>query len=123
MSKAAVAGDYDAQLKYYTDDMIIMADFQPMINSKAALKEIFRQERESGLKYHSITGTIADLWMCGDLVYDRGTFGMAVSRKAESKPRAYHGSYFQIWEKQKDGSFKIKMTIWNLDFNPFGGTD
>jgi ketosteroid isomerase-like protein len=29
-----------------------------------------------------------------------------------------HGKYLTIWEKQKDGSLKIKIETWNSDVDP-----
>ena len=34
------------------------------------------------------------------------------------KPMDDHGKYLTIWEKQKDGSLKTKIEIWNSDVNP-----
>ena len=74
--------------------------------------------KKIGLKYHSFSGTPEDIWECEKFVYERGKFGMSVSSKDHPKPLAYHGSYFTIWQKENDGSLKIKYVIWNLDFNP-----
>ena len=53
------------------------------------------------------------------MVFDIGTFGMSLISSDSPKPIAYYGSYFHTWQKQSDGSFKIKYTMSNLDFNPF----
>jgi hypothetical protein len=31
------------------------------------------------------------------------------------KPMDDHGKYLTVWEKQKDGSLKVKIEIWNSD--------
>jgi ketosteroid isomerase-like protein len=31
------------------------------------------------------------------------------------------GKYLTIWEKQSDGSLKIKVEMWNTDVNNMGG--
>ncbi len=120
LRQTVISGDYEAQLEFYTDDVILMPDFQPTIIGKAALRKRFEEGAKEGWKIDSIDGASEDLWVCGDLVYERGTFGMSVKPKEGGKPRAFYGSTFTIWQKQKDGAFKIKMAIWNLDFNPFG---
>jgi len=33
-------------------------------------------------------------------------------------PMEDHGKYLTIWEKQKDGSLKVKVETWNSDVNP-----
>jgi ketosteroid isomerase-like protein len=119
INRAAVEGDFETVLSFYAEDIVLMPGFKPTLNGKKAVKQEMEKDREKGLKFHSISGTITEIWSCGDLVYDRGTFGLSVSTKASSRPYAYYGSYFQIWQKQPDGSYKIKLNIWNLDFNPF----
>jgi ketosteroid isomerase-like protein len=34
------------------------------------------------------------------------------------KPMDDHGKYLTIWEKQKDGSLKVKVETWNSDVQP-----
>ena len=34
------------------------------------------------------------------------------------KPMEDHGKYLTIWEKQKDGSLKVKVETWNSDVDP-----
>jgi ketosteroid isomerase-like protein len=29
-----------------------------------------------------------------------------------------HGKYLTVWEKQKDGSLKVKVETWNSDVDP-----
>lgn len=118
MEKLTIEGDYKKLLSYYTDDVIIMPDFASTIRGYEALKEQYEKDKEEGPIYHSFTGTVEKRWIYGNEIYERGTFGMAVSSGKSPNPKAYYGSYFQIWQEYPDGSFKIKYIIWNLDFNP-----
>jgi hypothetical protein len=45
---------------------------------------------------------------------------MSYSYKGHPKPDALYGSYFTVWQKENDGSLKIKYLIWNLGFDPCG---
>ena len=47
-----------------------------------------------------------------------GTFKMNASMPNFDKPIDDHGKYLTVWEKQKDGSLKIKIEIWNSDVDP-----
>jgi len=123
LDKAMIDGDYDLILEYYSDDVIIMPSFNPAIKGINGLKNAYEKNKRKGIKYHSFTGTVEKRWICGDQIFEIGTFGMALSSKETSQPKAYYGSYFQIWQEYEDGSFKIKYSIWNLDFNPFGNND
>ena len=118
LEKATLDGDYMTTLKYYTDDIVIMPDFRPSVRGKKALLEQYKKDEEVSVKYHSFDGTIEKRWQHGDQIYERGTFGMALSYEKAKRPMAYYGSYFQIWQKQSNGSYKTAFTIWNLDFNP-----
>ena len=123
LEKAMIDGDYETILKYYDDDVIIMPGFDPAIKGINALNKAYEKNKRKGIKYHSFTGNVKKRWMCGNEIFEMGTFGMAISSKDSSQPKAYYGSYFQIWQEYEDGSFKIKYNIWNLDFNPFEHND
>jgi hypothetical protein len=68
---------------------------------------------------HSFNGEIEDLWVCGDRVYERGKWAMSQSTSFHKKPKAYYGSYFEIWKVQKDSTLLIDYMIYTLGFNPF----
>jgi len=123
LEKAMIDGDYDTTLEYYADDVIIMPGFDPAIKGIKALKDAYKKNKRKGIKYHSFTANAEKRWQCGNEIFSMGTFGMAISSKETSQPKAYYGSYFQVWQEYEDGSFKIKYSIWNLDFNPFGNND
>jgi ketosteroid isomerase-like protein len=119
LEKATMEGDYETLLKYYDQDIIVKPDFSEAVRGKGALREQYRKDKQKGVKIHSFSGVIEALWYCGDEVYERGTFGLSASSDDSPQPTAMYGSYFQIWTKQKDNSYKIKYVIWNLDYNPF----
>lgn len=112
-------GDYEDILPYYSKDIIISPALQPSVVGIDAIKEIYKEDKKIGLRHHSFSGNIEDLWECSDKVYERGTFGLSLSTKDHPKPAAYHGSYFTIWQKEKEDNLKIKYLIYNLDFNPY----
>ncbi len=118
LHKAMLERDYETMLKYYADDIIISADFQPTVKSKAAVRDSYEKNKKMEIKYHSFNGNTEDIWESGDKIYERGTFGMSLSYKDHPKPLAYYGSYFTVWQKGSDDSLKIKYFIWNLGFNP-----
>ena len=112
-------GAYEDILPYYSNDIIIAPALQPSVAGINAIKELYREDKKIGLRHHSFSSNIEDLWECSDKVYERGTFGLSLSTKDHPKPVAYHGSYFTIWQKEKEDNFKIKYLIYNLDFNPY----
>lgn len=119
ITKAVLDGDHETILSFHTDDVILMPDLHPMIRGKKALREGYEENKRKGVKYHSYSATTQDIWQCGDQVFHRGTFGASISSNESAQPIAFYGSYFSIWERQKDESYKIKYMIWNLDYNPW----
>lgn len=120
LNKAMLSGNFEAMLPYYAEDIIVSPGLNPTVKGKAAVKEGYEKNRKDGVKYHSFSGTTEEIWECEDRIYERGTFGMSFSYKDHPKPIGYYGSYFTIWQRDKDGSLKIKYVIWNLGFNPCG---
>lgn len=118
IEKAVYANDYETLLKYYADDVVCASDFQPAIKGKNAVKENFMKQKKEGTKFHSFHADVEKMWEDENNIYEYGTYGLSVSSKATTHPYAFTGSYFMIWEKQKDKSYLIKYLISNLDFNP-----
>ncbi len=119
IEKVVLDNDYDAQLEYFTDDVIIDPPFDPPIRGKQALREAFERNKKEHVTYHSFKTNTEDLWVCGDKVYARGTGRMTISSLQTKEPKGIYGSFFVIWEKQKDGSYKIAFQVFTLDVNPF----
>ena len=106
-------------LKFYDEDIIDMVPFRPPIRGLDELRRVTRKAVAAGLQYHSASGNVEDAWGCDDMIYERGTLAFSQTTRDNPKPEAYYGSYFTIWKKQADGSYKMRYTIWNLDFNPW----
>ena len=119
MERAELENDYSTQLKYFTDDIMIDHPLEPPLRGKESLKARYERNQKEGVKYHSVSSTMEDLWVSGDRVYERGTWGMSVSSKRVKQPIGAFGSYFQIWRKQADNAYRIEYLIFTLDFNPY----
>ncbi len=118
MIDAALSGDLLSTAQYYTDDLVLKPDFNPVIIGKENYIKKLKENMESGVKYNSFNANIEKIWQKGDEIFERGNFAFSVTSKYFNKPKAYIGSYFQIWKLQKDNTFKISYNIWNMDFNP-----
>jgi len=116
--KAVLAGDVEAEHTYYTDDYVSMPNYEPMTRGKEASKRSALEAKEAGYKFHSMDFTTLDVWTCGDLVYEIGTYGISLTIPGMGMPVADNGKYLTVWEKGQDGSLKIKIEIWNTDVNP-----
>jgi len=118
LGRAFIAEDYETMLLYFTDDVIWMPNFHEMITGKKAMKKELEEAREPNVKIHSINSTIIDIWSCGDLIYEMGTYSLIATTPNMSRPVADIGKYFHVWQKQYDGSYKIKFAISNTDIKP-----
>jgi ketosteroid isomerase-like protein len=119
LTQAVLSGDYETIISHFTDDIIVFPVFNAPIKGKRAYREAVKKLKEQGVKYQSMSGNSTEMWECGNMVYDIGTFGMSLVTKDSPKPVAYYGSYFHVWQKQSDRSYKLKYMMSNLDFNPF----
>jgi len=108
---AMMAGDYDKIRSYCTDDVVLM----PHQNEKMGIDGMIKQQEEGkkmGIKA-SNTPTILNVWSCGDMVYEVGTYVMEGTMAGMPEPKIDKGSYMCAWEKGEDGSLKRKYFIWN----------
>lgn len=109
--------DLESYLSIYTDDAVVMPPFSPIRKGKQALRRGWEKQRAEGVKYLSASTTILELWTSGNMVYERGSYGITLKPKNSNQPYSIYGSYFSIWVKQNDGSYKMKYDISNLDHN------
>jgi ketosteroid isomerase-like protein len=64
--------------------------------------------------------TVTDIMQSGNFIVDIGTYEITMTiPQMGDMPWSDHGKYMTIWEKQDDGSLKIKVETWNSDVNPW----
>ena len=119
LNEAVLNGDYETILKYYTDDVVILANSVTPIRGKKAFREQYEKDRKKGIKFNAFSGKAEKMWGCGDKVYEYGTYGAAVSSNETKHPYGFAGSYFTIWQKQNDGSYLMEFVMTNLDHKPY----
>jgi ketosteroid isomerase-like protein len=120
MSKIMLSGDQETIWKYYSEDVISMPSYQPMTKGIEACKKSSQQMMESGTKITAFKSTNTDLLVSGDFVVDIGTYEITLTMpQMGDMPYSDKGKYMTIWEKQDDGSLKVKVETWNTDGNPW----
>jgi ketosteroid isomerase-like protein len=117
--KASIAGDLDTIFTFYTDDIMYMPNYGPMIKGIAAVRNHEETMRAAGLKIHTMDFTVVGVWTCGNLVYEVGKYTISLTAPGTPEAVSDQGKYFTVWEKQPDGALKIKLEIWNTDMNPW----
>jgi ketosteroid isomerase-like protein len=114
-----VANDESGMWANYTDDVISMPSYEPMMKGINACKESYKKMNESGMKMTAFKSVVTDIIDAGDYVVDIGTYKISMTVPGMDMPWDDHGKYMTIWEKQDDGSLKIKVETWNTDVNPW----
>jgi ketosteroid isomerase-like protein len=118
MAKNMIEGNTEKLLSLYTDDAISMPSYQPIHDGIGAIRKASDEMGKTGVKYNFFTPTTLKVIANGNLITEIGTYKISMSMPNMDKPMEDQGKYLTIWEKQKDGSLKVKVEIWNSDVNP-----
>lgn len=118
LSKYMVEGNTEASLNLYTADAISMPSYAPMQEGIAAIRKASEDMAKSGAKYNSFELKTVKIIPNGNLITEIGTYAINVTVPGMDQPVDDHGKYLTMYEKQKDGSLKIKIEIWNSDIDP-----
>lgn len=121
-SKAYIAGDANALASMYTDDAYSMPDNAPMMKGRDKILSSNKEEIQSGVKYTSLTAKTLDVYGSGDIAYEIGTYSLTYILPNMTESVTDKGKYLDVWQKQADGSWKIKADIWNSNINPASTT-
>lgn len=119
-AKMMVANDEAGMWVNYSDDVISMPSYEPMLKGIDACKMSYKKMNESGMKMTAFKSTVTDIMQSGNFIVDIGTYEITMTMpQMGDMPWTDHGKYMTIWEKQDDGSLKIKVETWNTDVNPW----
>lgn len=118
-AKQMMAGDMNALWDYYSDDIISMPSYEPMIKGLDAAKESAKKMEESGMKITAFSTTSTDIMQSGNFVIDIGTYSISMQIPGMEIPWDDYGKYLNVWEMMGDGSMKLKVETWNTDVNPW----
>ena len=117
--RAYLEGDLEKLLSYYAEDAIQMPIYNTMIKGKEALKNREIETRNSGVEVDTLYHNTSEVWNCDRFMLEIGSYGVSMTLPQVAHPVTDKGKYVTIWEKQRDGTLKIKLEIWNTDQNPF----
>ncbi len=117
--KAMLTNDREAMLDFYADDVISLPSYAEMIMGKENIKEAMMKQDTMSSKVTEFNLASKKLIMSGDLLLDIGTYDMTMNVQGMDEPVIDHGKYLTVYEKQNDGSWKIKVETWNSDINPW----
>lgn len=118
MVKYMLSGTAQDHMEIYTADAISMPSNEPMHDGLPAIKKASEDMAKSGVKFTSFEPTIVKVLVNGDMITEIGTYKITMTMPGMDKPMDDHGKYLTVWQKQKDGSLKVKIETWNSDVSP-----
>jgi ketosteroid isomerase-like protein len=118
MVKNMLEGNVEKSLEMYTDDAISLPSYEPMLEGIEEIKESQEKMKSSGMKFDSFVPTIVKVIPGENMVTEIGTYKVSMSMPGMEQAMNDQGKYVTIWEKQDDGSLKIKVETWNSDVDP-----
>ncbi len=119
MTDAMMTGDYEKNLAMYSEDAISLPSYEPMLVGIEAIRKSSVANANSGMKIKSFDIEIDEIIMSGDLIVEIGTYDMSMEMPGMDDEIKDNGKYMTVWEKQKDGSLKVKADTWNTDHDPW----
>lgn len=118
MARNMLAGNNEKNLSLYTKDAISMPAGEPMEQGLDAIKKASEDMKMKGVKYNSFVPVTLKVLVNGNEITEVGTYKVSLTMTGMDKPIDDHGKYLTVWEKQPDGSLKIKIETWNSDQPP-----
>ena len=118
MAKNMLEGNYEKSLSMYTADAISMPSYEPIHDGIAAIRKATEEMTKSGWKCNSFEPKTLKVIPNGNMITEIGTYKINMSMPGMDKPMIDNGKYLTIWEKQNDGSLKVKIETWNSDIDP-----
>lgn len=102
------AGDAAACAAFFTEDVMLLPPGEPMTRGRAAFEETYRSRiKENTGGTH--TNELIDYGVAGDMAYQVGAYAIEDSDPPEK------GKFVNILMRQADGSWKVKVSIFNSD--------
>lgn len=119
LSQLMVEGDHKGMLKFYSDDIISMPSYQPMLRGMDDMKKAGEMQEQSGVKCTYFTLETTDVMLAGDYFVEIGKYKISMDIPGMETPWDDHGKYLNVWEEDDEGNMKIAVDIWNTDVNPW----
>jgi ketosteroid isomerase-like protein len=106
--------DVDAYVKlYYAEDARVLPPNHATVTGREAIGTFLR----SFGSFQAVRFTILAVEGRNDLAYVHGGYQLSVTPPGAAEPVGDTGKYVEIWKKQRDGSWKVVLGIFNSDLS------
>jgi ketosteroid isomerase-like protein len=116
--KAMHENDMEVYNKYYSENVIHMPNYGPVIKGRKMVMDKQKEEEKAGFKILSMDLKTDDVFPDKLYVIETGHYAITMTIPNMPEPMKDKGKYLTVWERQKDGSLKIFIETWNTDTNP-----
>lgn len=117
-SDAMINNDTKTMMSLYTDEVVSLPSYQPMIRGIETLKALSEQVENTEWKTTSLEMKTTDLIPADNFIIEIGNYKMKMVGPGVPD-WSDEGKYITIWQKQENGNLKIRIEMWNTDLNPF----
>lgn len=108
-----LAGDVDALIALFADDPVLLAQGQPAVTGRDAIRSLYEAVL-SEFRFTSET-TLNEVDACGDLGYVWSTYRLSATPKGRGNSITSAGKSVFIVRRQRNGTWKIARLIDNGD--------
>ena len=113
-TKEMVAGNFAGVAALYAENATVMPPNQPQVSGRAAIEAFLK----SFPKVTAFSFELPEVDGRADLAYARGVYKMTMMPAGAPGPVTDTGKYVEVRRRQKDGSWKIAVDIFNSDLPP-----
>ena len=99
-------------MRSLAEDMIAMQPGEPAIVGAEAMGNQYDQATARGIRIQALKERDERIWTCGDLICAAGRYTLTLKMPDASTP-AESRRGVAIWQRQKDGSLKLKLDAYN----------
>jgi ketosteroid isomerase-like protein len=103
-------GNTDVLMTLYTDNAVVFSPSSEIFDGRAEIKDYLSGLKSVGVISYTISNV--EIEIKGDLAYETAQWE-AIWSNAEGSNFNFEGNISNVFEKQKDGSWKIKFQSWN----------
>ena len=118
MTQYMLEGNFEKSMSLYAADAISLPSYEPMHDGIAAIRKASEDMMKTGVKITAFEPVTIKVQVNGNMITEIGTYKISMTMPGMESPMQDHGKYLTIWEKQKDGSLKVKVETWNTDVDP-----
>ena len=108
-SQAYVDGDLEAQMKFYTDDAVILPGTRDMIKGIEGVTKYWDIPNTVNVLSHKSTPTKIEI--SGNMASDYGYYEGTTIRGSDTT--SFRGQYVIVWRKGTDHKWRMAVDMWS----------